>query len=135
MPDCNIFRGEDGGVIKEYLSVGNGSLEEPIMLKIYQSTTAGDPTRGIAKEFVYTQEPIGAIVGSIEQNDIVYSGGIYKLGDIKVQLKRQLREIDDKTQCPGDRIIWRNNEYRMVGKISTNYMGGYILFDYVFRRI
>lgn len=135
MDDCNIFDKCDSGVIREYLKVGKGVMEEPITLKLYQSTTAGDPTKGIAKTFVYVQEKSSAIVSAIQQNDIVMSGGIYQLGDIQVQLRRELRAIDDITQCPGDRLLWRGHEYRQVGHIATNYLAGYILFDYVFRRI
>ena len=135
MDDCNIFDKCDSGVIREYLKAGKGIMEEPVTLKFYQYTIADDPTKGIAKTFVYTQEVSTAIISSISQTDIVYSGGIYQLGDIKVQLRRQLKEIDDKTQSPGDRILWRNDEYRPVGKTATNYIAGYVLYDYVFRRI
>ena len=135
MDDFSIISNGDFGIIREYLKAGKGTIEEPVILKIYQSTTAGDPTKGIAKTFVYTQEKTTAIVSGIQQNDIVYSGGIYQMGDIKVQLRRLLKEIDDKTQSPGDRIIWRNDEYRPVGKVSTNYLGGYVIYDYVFRRV
>ena len=135
MDDCNIFDKCDSGVVREYLKVGKGIIEEPIVLKLYQSTTAGDPTKGIAKTFVYTQEKTTALISAIEQADIVYSGDIYQIGDIKVQLRRLLKEIDDKTQSPGDRVIWRDDEYRPVGKIATSYLAGYVLFDYVMRRI
>lgn len=135
MSDCNIFDGCDSGVIKEYLKAGKGSLEEPIMLKIYQSTTAGDPTKGIAKTFNYIFENTTAIVSGIAQNDLVLSGGIYQIGDVKVQLRQLLKEIDDKTQMPGDRMIWRGHEYRIVGRVSSNYVAGYVLYDYLFRRI
>lgn len=135
MDDCNIFDNCDSGVIKEYLKAGKGIMEEPITLKLYQSTTAGDPTKGMAKSFNYILEPSTAVISGIEQTDIVYSGGIYLIGDIKVQLRRLLKEIDDATQCPGDRIVWRGHEYRPVGRIATNYLSGYVLYDYVFRRI
>lgn len=130
--DSQITNG-DFGVIKEYLEAG--LLEEPVIFKIYQSTTAGDPTRGIAKTFVYINIPSTAIISNIEQSDVVYSGGIYLLGDIKLQTPRLLKEVNDSTQSPGDRVIWRGNEYRPVGKVSSSYIGSYLLFDYVFRRI
>ena len=135
MDDCNIFKDCDSGVLKEYMGVANGNFEEPIILKLYTGTVAGDVTKGVAKIFTYTQEPYKAIITSIEQRDLVMSGGIYQLGDIHIQLRRELKEIDDKTGCPGDRIIWRNHEYRPVGKIATTYLAGYVLFDYIFRRI
>jgi len=133
--DINLFGSQDSGIVKEYLKAGKGVIEEPILLKLYQSTTDGDPTKGIAKTFVYNQLTSTAVITAIEQKDIVYSGGIYQLGDIKVQLRILLKEIDDKTQSPGDRIIWRGHEYRIVGKIETHYLGNYVLYDYIFRRI
>ena len=135
MDNCNIFQDCDSGVVKEYLDVGKGSLEEPLTLKLYQSTTAGNPAKGIAKTFVYNYLPTTAIVSSVSQNDVVLSGGIYQLGDIQVQLRILLKEIDDATQSPGDRILWRGHEYRIVGRVSTNYMGKYVLYEYTFRRI
>jgi len=133
--NCNIFDDCDSGVIQEYLAVGKGSLEEPLVIKSYQSTSAGDPTKGIAKTFNYIITPTTGIVTAINQQDIVYSGGIYQLGDIRIQLTILLKAIDDGTQSPGDRIIWRGNEYRPVGKVATEYMGAYVLYNYVFRRI
>jgi len=129
----NIYTNGDFGVIREYLEAG--LLEEPVVFKLYQSTTAGDPTRGVAKTFVYISVASTAIISAIEQADIVYSGGIYKIGDIKLQTPRLLKEVDDTTQSPGDRVIWRGNEYRPVGKSASHYIGSYLLYDYVFRRV
>jgi len=135
MDNCNPFKNCDSGIIKEYLQAGKGVIEEPITLKSFVSIIAGDPTKGIAKTFAYNIAQTTAIISGIEQNDIIYSGGIYQLGDIKVQMRIQLNMIDDVTQNPGDRILWRGHEYRPVGKESTSYLSGYVLYDYVFRRI
>jgi len=134
MDNCSIFQNGDFGVLEEYM-LAVSPFQEPIILKLYTGTVAGDMTKGIAKTFTYNQRPYKAIIGSIEQKDLVMSGGIYLLGDITVQLDIELKEIDDKTGSPGDRIIWRNHEYRPVGRISTNYLAGYVLYDYAFRRV
>lgn len=130
-----MFRKTDKGIIREYMKNGQGASGEPVLLKIYQNTIDGDPTTGKAKTFQFVTLKDFATVGAIEQQDIVYSGGIYMIGDIKVQLLRELQPIDDTTQSPGDRLVWRGNEYRQVGKVSTNYLEGYVLFNYVMRRI
>ena len=135
MSNCIPWKCCDSGIIKEYLEAGKGIIEEPLTLKSYVSTTAGDVTKGIAKTFVYNTSSITGIVSNITQQDVVQSGGIYQVGDIAIQLTIELNMISDKTQNPGDRIIWRGHEYRPVGNIRTNYMSGYVLYDYAFRRI
>jgi hypothetical protein len=130
-----VFRKTDKGIIREYLKEGKVPAGEPVVIRLYKGIIDGDPTRGIAKTFDFVTMKDFAVVTAIEQQDIVYSGGIYLLGDIKVQLMRELKPIDDATQCPGDRIIWREHEYRQVGKIATEYLEGYVLYNYVFRRI
>lgn len=130
-----MFKKTDKGIIKEYLKERHAVAEQPIVLKIYTGTTAGDPTTGVAKTFTYNTVKAFAVITAIQQQDVVYSGGIYMLGDIKVQMLRELAPLDDTTQSPGDRIVWRGNEYRQVGKISVNYMESYVTYDYVFRRV
>jgi hypothetical protein len=134
MDNCNEFVNGDFGVLEEYM-LSIAPFQEPITLKLYTGTIAGDPTKGIAKTFTYNQRPYKAIVSNIMQKDLVLSGGIYQLGDITIQLDMELKEIDDKTGSPGDRVIWRNHEYRPVGRIATDYLAGYVLFNYAFRRV
>ena len=130
-----MFNKADKGIIREYLRDGKIPAGEPIIIRLFKGVIDGDPTRGIAKTFDFATIKDFAVVTSIEQNDIVFSGGIYQLGDIKVQLMRELKPIDDTTQSPGDRVLWRGKEYRQVGRIATNYLESYVLFDYVFRRV
>lgn len=130
-----MYNDTDKGIINEYMGDGRTPAGEPVQLKIYVNTVDGDPTKGIAKTFEWNILNDFAVITSIEQQDVVYSGGIYQIGDIKAQLTRELQPIDDKAQTPGDRLIWRGHEYRQVGKISTNYLESYVLYDYVMRRI
>jgi len=130
-----MYEREDKGIIREYLKDGKRPAGEPIVIKFCTGTVAGDPTKGIAKTFAYSLVKEFAVITGIEQQDIVYSGGLYQIGDIKVQLMLELKPADDATQFPGDRITWRGHEYRQVGRISTSYLESYILYDYVFRRI
>jgi len=130
-----MFKKTDKGIIKEYLKEGNVPAGEPVIVKIYRTTIEGDVKRGVAKTFDYNLVKDFAVISSIEQQDIVFSGGIYQLGDIKVQMTRELQPINEQTQSPGDRLVWRGNEYRQVGKIDTSYLESYILFNYVFRKV
>ena len=130
-----MYNKSDKGIIREYLKEGKIPAGEPILIRLFKGIIEGDPTRGVAKTFDFITIKDFAVVTAIEQNDIVFSGGIYQLGDIKIQLTRELKPIDDATQSPGDRVLWRGKEYRQVGRIATSYLEGYILFDYVFRRV
>jgi hypothetical protein len=130
-----MFEKQDKAIIREYLKEGKQPAGEKLTVKQYVCTTDGDVTKGIAKTFVWNEIIDYGVITGIEQSDIVYSGGLYQIGDIKVQLTRELKAMDDVTQQVGDRIVWREHEYRQVGAIMTNYLEGYCLYNYVFRRI
>ena len=131
-----MYEDLDRGIIREYMNEGKRPAGEPIVVKVFLGIIAGDPTKGVAKTFNWHEDKDFGVITSISQNDIVYSGGIYQLGDIRVQMQRELKPIDDTAQTPGDRILWRGHEYRQVGRISTNYLeSSFTVYDYVFRRI
>ena len=130
-----MHRKTDKGIIREYLKECTVFAGEPVTLKIYKQMVDGDPTTGLAKTFEYTYIKDFAVITAINLTDVMLSGGLYIQGDIKVQLTRELQMTDDKTDSPGDRILWKGNEYRPVGKPSISYLESYIIYDYTFRRI
>ncbi len=130
-----MFKKTDKGVIREYVKERHAVAEQPVTLKLYTGTVAGDPTQGIAKTFTYNYVKGFAVIAAVQQVDVVYSGGIYQLGDIKVLLMRELAPVDDKAQTPGDRLVWKGHEYRQVGNLAPFYLESYVFYNYVFRRI
>ncbi len=130
-----MYENSDKAIIREYLNEGKRPAGEPIIVKVWLSTVAGDPTKGIATTFNWRLDSDYATILEIQQKDIVTTGGIYQIGDIAVQMTRQLQPLDDNAGKVGDRIIWRGHEYRQIGNIDTDYLMGTILYNYVFRRV
>lgn len=130
-----MYENYDKSIIREYLKDGVQPAGESVTIKNYAGLTAGDPTKGVAKTEVWNLTLEFAVITGITQNDVMWSGGLYQLGDIRVQMTRQLTPTDDKAGTVGDRVVWRGHEYRIVGNISTNYLESYILYDYLCRRV
>gem|GEM_PF-5422708 len=111
-------------------------LGEPVILKLVASSSPGDPAKGEGRTYTFTMKPTRAVIDSVEQNDILYSGGIYQIGDIKVQMKEKLREVVDTVGHIGDRIIWQHSEYRVFGKPQPETLNGQtFLWRYTFRKV
>jgi hypothetical protein len=128
------IRDHDTAFIHEALSESVGSVSEPVLLKIQIGENPGNPAHGIARTFVYLIKRSKAVISHVDAQDIMYSGGIYQVGDIQVQLSEELKP-DDQGR-PGDRMIWRGSEYRIVGRVWPYTMAGLThVFVYVFRRI
>jgi len=127
-----LGRDLDKTAIKQaFIDAGQG-----ILIKRVSGSNPGDPTKGISPTYTFDTQSSRAIIKSVQQNDIMYSGGLYQVGDIQVDLAEELREVSDRVGNIGDRVIWRNSEYRMVGKIHPTVINGTpILFSYVMRKV
>lgn len=132
----------DNAFIKDSIEGTNIPYQEPVMLKKFIGITdPGDPVNGIQAQLGYKLTPLkSAIVSSITQQDVLYSGGLYQLGDIRISLVDQLNYIDVIQQVGGqsvgDRISYRGHDYRIVGNVQRNTLiGNDRLYSYVFRKI
>lgn len=109
---------------------------QSILIKRISGSSPGDPTKGISPTYTFNTQPSRAIVKSVDQADIMYSGGIYQVGDIRVDLVEELREVSDRVGTIGDRVIWRESEYRLVGKTNPTVINGTpIVYSYVMRKV
>jgi hypothetical protein len=109
---------------------------QAVLIRRISGSSPGDPTKGISPTYTFTTHPSRAVVKSVEQADIMYSGGLYQVGDIKVDLVEQLHEVSDRVGTIGDRVVWRDSEYRLVGKTNPTVIGGVtILHSYVLRKV
>ena len=109
---------------------------EVVLIKRITGSTAGSPTQGISPTFSFTTTRSRAAITQLGQNDVMQSGGIYQLGDITTDLNEELEEVTDKTRGIGDRMIWRGNEYRIVGKKQNRPISDRDhFFTYVMRKV
>ena len=135
------FSEKDRQFIDDALVSANVPYGESIIIKKFTGIAdPGDPARGIQPTLGFSRKPAKAVVNSVSQQDILYSGGLYQLGDISVTLKEKLNIIDTTNQIggqsQGDRIIYEKHEYRIVGKQDTHSLiGKEVLFGYIFRKV
>ena len=129
-------RDADRAEIRDMLEAGRAEVGETVLIKRTTGVNPGDPAKGIGATYSFEVRPSLAVIESLEQSDIMYSGGLYQLGDIKVQLNEELREVSDKVGSIGDRLIWRGSEYRVVGKKRPAVlMNQTYFFEYVMRKV
>lgn len=135
------FSDKDRQFVDDALASTNVPYGEPIIIKKFTGIVdPGDPARGIQPRLGFSKKPATAVVNSVSQQDVLYSGGLYQLGDISVTLTQKLNIIDTTNQIggqsQGDRIIYEKHEYRIVGKSHTHStIGKEVLFGYVFRKV
>ena len=109
---------------------------DAVLVKRVTGSTPGDPTKGIHPTYTFSVTPSRAVIASVDQNDIMYSGGLYQTGDINVQLDEELKEVSDRVGSVGDRLVWRGSEYRVVGKKEPAVVGNdTYFFGYVMRKV
>lgn len=102
--------------IQKMLEGAVDELGEAVTIKYVASATAGNPQQGIGNTYTFTYKSTKAVIEGLTQNDVLFVGGIYQIGDIKVQMKEVLREVVYTVGNIGDRLIWNGTEYRVLGK-------------------
>ena len=129
-------RNADRAQVKSMNQEGRLEIGEAVMLKTVSASDPGDPARGIGRTYSFNLVPTRAIIEEVEQTDIMNSGGVYQVGDIKVQLNETLREVVDTVGNIGDRMVWRKSEYRILGKRQPQTLTGHTFFySYAMRKV
>ncbi len=109
---------------------------ERVVIKLLDTANPGTPAQGVAPTYTFIKTRSRGIIANVAQRDVLNSGGLYQAGDISVDLDEELTEVSDTTRGIGDRVVWRGNEYRLVGKkknlsvVDQNYF-----FSYVMRKV
>jgi len=114
--------------------------ENVILLRQTGVLSSGDPAQGIQSQYQYAKLTVKAIISGLSQQDILSSGGIYQVGDIRVSLTQQLNYIDTIQQIggqsQGDQLVYQGHKYRIVGKVADDVLIGQDkVFQYVFRKV
>lgn len=124
------------GIIKGSSDEARLIYGDVVLIKRLDSTSPGNPAQGISPTYTFITRKSRAVVSSMAQQDILNSGGLYQVGDIQVSLNENLEEVSDQTRGIGDRLIWRGNEYRIVGKIrNQNVNDRDAIYQYAMRKV
>lgn len=141
MPHGEQFSDKDLAFIQECVKSTDIPYGNKVIIKRYTGISdPGDPASGVQPRLQFEKILLRAIVQSVSQRDILVSGGLYQLGDISVTLKEKLNYIDTISQTggasQGDRLIYEEHEYRIVGKIQNlTLINNNRVSTYVFRKI
>jgi len=131
----------DGSIWRDHMRETTRFFEEPITLRRFISTSAGDDTLGRPAVPAFTDYPTRATIEDLAAQEIVSSNGIYATGDLKVHVRIPTFGADSGTgdfqSAPrqSDRVRYRNREYRFVGHIDTVDMAGRVYWKGVMRQV
>lgn len=135
------FSEKDRAFIDDATKDVNVPYGERVYIKRYIGVAdAGDPAKGIQAQYQYKITPVKAVIEGISPQDVMYSGGIYQIGDIRATLTQKLNFVDAVSQTggftEGDKLIYREHEYRVVGRVDPETLiDRDKVYRYVFRKI
>jgi hypothetical protein len=141
MPHGEQFSEKDLSFILESVKSTDIPYGDKVIIKRYIGVSdPGDPASGVQPVLSFKKTWVRAIVQTVTQKDVMYSGGLYQLGDIFVTLKEKLNYVDTISQTggpsQGDRLMYEGHEYRIVGKIQNlTLLDKNRVSMYVFRKI
>ena len=135
------FDEKDRNFINDAINDVNFPYGEKVVIKRFLGiSNPGDPASGIQPVFSFRLISYRAVVDSVPASDVLYSGGIYQIGDLRITLTQKLNFIDTVSQTGGttvgDRVIYREHEYRIVGRLDPETLiDRDKVFIYVLRKI
>ena len=135
------FGEQDRAFIFDAMRDVNVPYGEKVYLKQYTGVLdAGDPMNGVQAKYSYKVTPVKAVIDSVSASDVLYSGGIYLIGDLRITLTQKLNFVDSTMQTggltQGDRILYREHEYRIVGRMNPETtIDKDVAFIYVLRKV
>jgi len=110
---------------------------EPITIKRFSGTFTTPAEPGQAPDPIYASYSARAVMVTLSQTASLMEAGVLTAGDITLQMRDRLHESDANIggSHPGDRVIWRGAEYRMVQRPEPVYIGGDTFWNVYLRRV
>lgn len=121
-----FLSGEDFTNLRDSAQEARSMYSVSVLVKRFSSFTGGNTALGKAPTRVDVSIPTIARVFNLSQKDILSSGGIYQLGDIKTHTLIDIVGFNSPTsnQTQGDKIAYDANNYIVVGKPRRVYAAG-----------
>ena len=132
------FSEKDRAFINDAVGDVNVPYGEEVIIKRYLGISdAGNPAKGIQPKFSFNKIRTRAIITQIDQKDLLFSGGLYQIGDITATLRESLSFVDNKNnENQNDRLVYRGHEYRIVGlKDPETLIDRDKVHIYIFRKV
>lgn len=130
-----FYKHSDKGYIQKGINDIQG-IGERIFIRKVSGLSGGSPLEGIQPSLSYTTIKSTAIIKMATPEEITASAGIYQYGDLQVQLLEELKFSDDQTRDIGDRVIYKKQTYRIIGRTqSQNIENRDMYFVYIMRKV
>lgn len=129
---------DDSTILSEGIVENQFDLEEAITIKRFASQSATPNALGQAAAPSYTSFPATAVLLDLGIDASHLAADVLSAGAIKLQIRERLRESDEAAagSNPGDRVIFRGAEYRLIQRGKPVTVGGNVVFyEYLLRRI
>lgn len=135
MVNHGFFKKTDTAYIKQ-LQKDIKNLGETILIRLVSGRTVANAKQGIQPTLVYKTKKTKAIINRLTPEEVISSAGIYQHGDLKIQLLEELKFANDSTGDIGDRIIYQNTTYRIVGRTQNEAIENKsMFFSYIVRKV
>ena len=129
--------GSENEVLREGVFEIESEFAEPITIKKFSGTFTTPAEPGQAPDPIYTSSISRAVMVTLGQTSSLMEAGVLTAGDITLQMRDRLHEADANIggSQPGDRVIWRGAEYRLVQRPEPIYIGGDTFYNVFLRRV
>lgn len=109
---------------------------ENVLLRIVTGRIGGDAAAGVQPTLTYLVKKTRAVIERLTPEEIGGSAGLYQYGDLRIELLEELKFAEERTGDIGDRIVYQNTTYRVVGRTQNQTNEGRSLyFQYIVRKV
>ena len=123
MPSIRQVSKQDGRMFRDALRELSGTFEEQVLLKQWQSQGGGNPQHGVTNTDVFKSVHTRANISSLAAQEVFYSGSVFQVGDIKVELRVPIfggtPRAGEDGQAAGrkpDQLVWRGITFYVIGR-------------------
>jgi hypothetical protein len=111
-------------------------LEEAITIKLFSNQSSAPGAFGTQKKITFTDFPATAVLVDLGIAASMFKEGVLTAGDIVLHMRERLTESNEHIggNHPGDRVIWRGSEYRLVQRPIPVLLNDVMFYDVLLRR-
>lgn len=127
----------DQALFSEGLAEQERALEEPVTIRRFVSQSNTPNEYGQAPVPVYQNLPSTAVLVALGVQPSGLFAGVLTAGDIHLQMRTRLHEASENLgggTHPGDLLIFRGAEYRLIQRPEPIVVGGVVFYNVFMRR-
>jgi len=129
--------GSENEILRDAFFEIASEFEEPITIRRFLSQSTAPTESGQAPQPIFQNYSAMATLVSLGTTSSLVEAGILSAGDVTLQMRDKLREANENIggTHPGDRVIFRGMEFRLVMRQEPVYVAGDTFWTTFLRRI